>query len=98
MVEHGLQRIKGEGDVGGVLAGGVLVLQAGGEGLPDEGLLPVAGEGGVVAVAAPQDDPAKLGDDTQGVVEDVGGGVVAIDEDGNAGFGGVMRGAHGLRG
>ena len=68
-----------------------------GEGLPDEGFLPVAGEGGVVAVAAPQDHPAKLGDDTQGVVEDVGGGVVAIDEDGNAGFSGLMRGAHGFR-
>ena len=95
VVEHGLQGVERQGDVGGVLAGNVLELEAGGEGLPDEGFLPVAGEGGVIAVAAPQHDPAKLGDDPQGVVEDLGRGVVAIDEDGDAGFDRMVRGAHG---
>ena len=34
----------------------------------------------------------------QGVFEDVGRGVVAIDEDGNSGFGGQVGGAHRGRG
>ena len=37
MVKHGFHCIKGQGDVGGVLAGSVLVLQARGERLPNQG-------------------------------------------------------------
>ena len=51
-----------------------------------QGFLPGLAEGALVAVAAAEDYAADLGDDAQGVFEDFGGDVVAVGEDGYAGF------------
>lgn len=72
--------------MGGILARGVLVLQAGREGQADQRLLPLVGQGGVVAVAAAQDDSAELRDDAQGVLQNFRARVVAVDQYGDAGF------------
>jgi len=96
IVEEGFERVQRERDVRGVLARGVLVLQAGREGLSHQRLLPAVGKRRVVAVAAAQHDAAELRHDAQRELEDLGSGVVAIDEDGDAGFGGCAgAGGHG---
>lgn len=55
-----LQRIQCECDIRRVLAGCVLVLQARREGQANQGLLPLLGQGALIAVAPVQDDSAEL--------------------------------------
>jgi hypothetical protein len=72
VVKKGFQCIERKGDIGGVFAGGVLVLKAGGEGLADQSFLPFIGQSGMVAITAPQNDPAKLRTDPKSVLQNVG--------------------------
>jgi hypothetical protein len=60
-----------------------LVLQIGSEGEARQSLLPFIRKRGVVAVATPDDHPSELRRHAQGMFEDVGGHVVAIDQDGD---------------
>jgi len=93
-VEHGFEGIERQGDVGGVFARRVLVLQAGRESQPDQCLLPFVGQGGLVAIAATQHHASKLGRHQQGVFQDIGRNVVAIDQDCNTGVDVTGDGAH----
>jgi hypothetical protein len=93
-VEHGLKGVEGQGDIGGVLAGGVLVLQVGREGEAHQGLLPFVGEGAVVAVAPAQHHAAELGHHPQGEFENFRGGIVAVHQHRHPGFDGVCLNVH----
>ncbi|MDT4860874.1 hypothetical protein FQZ97_954540 [compost metagenome] len=57
-----------------------MVLQAGSEGLADQGVLPAIAQRGVVAVTAAKHHPAKLGHYPKRMIQDVGRDVVAVNE------------------
>lgn len=81
------QRVQRQCDVGGIFSRRILKLQTRRERQPHQRLLPFVGQRRVITITTPQHDPTELRDDAQGVFQNLWCGVIAIDEDGDAGFG-----------
>ena len=86
LVEQQLHGIQRQGDIGGVLAAGVLVLQARSERLFDQLVAPLPAQGAGVSVAATHHDAAKLRAEPERGFDDLGLHVVAVHQDRDACF------------
>src|SRR5690606_26743043 len=71
-----------------------LVLQAWREGQSNQGLLPLVGQGPMIAIPPSKDDAAELGDHTQGVLQNLGRYVVAIHQNSYTRFSSRRENSH----